>query len=141
MQVEQAMKALWAALLEYGIVLTDNPNANQWRLLYDSWNQYSGQFEGRAPNVAIPLENLGANINWKETTLPFYDTVSEFNDTDSPGTSIECMVGKLVLNNGSVFWLGTTCITNMMRHHKEFLDELPEKSGVPEEDLISKWKL
>lgn len=139
-EFQKAFVTLWAAMLEYGTVIANENNLHENSIAHHGWNQYTGAFEGQKPSdIITPGEGLGERINWDKTTLPFYQTMGEFTSTGDPYENIECMLGKLKMKTGEVFWVATSRITDVMRVCKTTLDSRTVHEQEP--DLVAKWGL
>lgn len=103
--MEEAIKFVWAYMIEQGRVTDGKWNyyAGDWQDAYQ--NNYD--FVARAKTMdAVRKKVKEIGIDWKKTQTPTSSMESSFEGTDNDSSSVESLIGILVLKDGSEYMIG-----------------------------------
>lgn len=125
-------KIVWAYMIEAGTVTSGEWSyyRGRWETpeiaLYD-WRQSSKQTEEAISKV----KKYG--VNWDKTQAPKASQQNEFNDTFSPSTQVESLLGTIVLNNGESIMFGVSgSETRFSEYAKTLASLMTDKRRVAE---------
>ncbi len=104
--MDDSLKFTWAYMLQEGIITTG------------TWSYYGGRYDGVKKSYdytqdAKDMEVLRSDvksigIDWTKTSIPESSMESCFEGTFSDSSSVETLLGTLVLKNGSEYVIGVS---------------------------------
>ena len=122
--MDEALKFTWAYMIQEGLITNGK------------WNYYGGNFE--IPNQSYDyiqaskdMEKLRAEIktvgiDWAKTSIPESSHESCFEGTFSDSSTVETLLGTLVLKNGSEYVIGVSNAEVRFQSYIQLLKNLME---------------
>lgn len=114
-------KFVWAYMLEQGMVTTGE------------WNYYGGRWEGNWPYeprdedpemIALRKAVKEVGVDWEKTEAPKSDWNSEFQGTDCESSSVETLIGRLFLKDGTEYLIGVGDADQRFGAYLEFIGKM-----------------
>ena len=122
--MDESLKFVWAYMLQEGKITTGK------------WNYYSSDWENSTYNadwrtIEPKMNKLRADvksigIDWSKTLPPSSSQESCFNGTFSDSSSVEALLGVLVLKDGAEYTVGVSNAEKRFADYLQILNNLME---------------
>lgn len=137
----QAKKVIYAHFMEKGDVISPDRG---WNVYYGAWTPVSPPMFDRktyrrttSERQALIVKLTVVPVDWEASTEPRWTEQSEFQDSASPNRKVLAAYGKLVLTDGSEYWVGSQITEEI----KDLCEKLAQTHirPVQEENLVTKY--
>lgn len=116
-----ANKFVWAYMIENGIITN-----KEWSFYGSGWTDVDGydckKIVARKEKLKNSIKSVG--INWEKTSIPESASNSIFTDTFHPAERVESLLGTLVLNDNSSYYIGVSNAEQRFTSYVQSLNEL-----------------
>lgn len=130
----EMLKVIWAFMLENGKVTN-----GEWSYYGDSYENTSDTFDWREDQKLMKVLHSAVKscgVDWEKTSIPDYECHSSFAGTDCQSDERECLLGNIVLNDQSIYKIGTASVSEAVKHCR---DSLIKQNFTKPDNLVEKY--